>query len=438
VAMNRHPSTSPRGPRSRRLLALLPLAAVLLLPAAPAWADTTPASVAQALHANPVFVEPDAEHAKDVDADKVRAQISASSHQVLVVVLPQRAATALGSAKTVALQIAELTSRSAVLIALVGDELVAVAGPDTPFGAGEAQSRISGLSGRWTDRLVAAVRDLQSVSGSAGNTGSGGDATSSNGSSSHGGTILLVVLALAAIGGGGFVWSNRKRRQRELEGLRADVESLYNRLGSDISTLPGGDDAVAKQALSDAAERYTATGALLAHADTPGEFAAARRTAVEGLIAARTAREKLGLDPGPEIPLPPATGPQLTAEQKVRVGDQEYDGSPTYSPGRGHYYGGGYYNGQVVPGGWYAFPFWETLLLSSVLTGGFGGGFGGGMFGGGYERGYEEGVDDARGGGGGGGGGDWGGGGGDWGGGGGGGGDWGGGGGGGDGGGGGW
>jgi hypothetical protein len=422
-----------------RLLALLPLAAVLLLPAAPAWAaDNTPASVAQALHANPVFVEADAEHAKDVDADKVRAQISASSHQVLVAVLPKRAADQLGSAKTVALRIAELTSRSAVLVALVGDELVAVAGPDTPFGPGEAQSRVSGLSGSATDRLVTAVRTLQSVSGS-GNTRSGGDATSSSGSgSSHGGTILLVVLALAAIGGGGFVWSNRKRRQRELEGLRADVESLYNRLGSDISTLPGGNDEVAKQALSDAAERYNATGALLAHADTPGEFAAARRTAVEGLIAARTAREKLGLDPGPEIPLPPATGPQLTAEQKVRVGDQEYDGSPTYSPGRGHYYGGGYYNGQVVPGGWYAFPFWETLLLSSVLTGGFGGGMFGG--GGGYERGYEEGVDDARdAGGGGGGGGDWGGGGGDWGGGGGG--DWGGGGGGGgggDGGGGGW
>jgi hypothetical protein len=207
-----------------------------------------------------------------------------------------------------------------------------------------------------------------------------------------------------------------------MEGLRADVESLYNRLGSDISTIPGGDDAVAKQALSDAAERYNATGALLAHADTPGEFAAARRTAVEGLVAAQTARKKLGLDPGPEIPLPPGQGPQLIAEQKVRVGDQEYEGSPTYQPGRGHYYGGGYYNGQVVPGGWYAFPFWETMLMTSVLTGGFGGG---GMFGGGgYERGYEEGRDDARddSGGGGLGGGDWGGGGGDWGGGGGG--DW--------------
>jgi hypothetical protein len=413
-----------------RLLALLPALALPLLTAAPALADTTPATVATALKSDPVFIEPDAEHAKDVDAAAVRSQIQARSAQILVAVLPQRAADNLGSAKTVALRIAELTSRSAVLVAYVGDQLVAVAGPDTPFGAGEAQSAISGVSGTPTARLVQAIQHLQAVStgtGSSSSSGQGGDTSSGGG---HGG-LILAVLAVAALGGGGLLYQrSRRRRLKDMEGLRADVESLYNRLGSDISTLPGGDDAVAKQALSDAAERYNATGALLATADTPGEFAAARRTAVEGLIAARTARTKLGLDPGPEIPPPPGQGPQLTSEQRVRVGDQEYDGSPTYQPGRGHYYGGGYYNGQVVPGGWYAFPFWETLLMTSVLTGGLGG-FGGGFGGGGYESGYEEGAEDARDNGGGFGGGDWGGGGGggDWGGGGG---DWGGGGGGGD------
>jgi hypothetical protein len=406
-----------------RLLVVIAALAVPLLVAAPAQALTKPADVAEALRSDPVFVESDAEHAKDVEADKVRAQISASSHQVLVAVLPKRAADSLGSARTVAIRIAELTPRSSVLIALVGDELVAVAGPETPFGKGEAQDRVSGVSGDTTDRLVAAVRELQSVGGgtaSGGNSDSAGGDTS--GDSGGGSSAFWPVVGVLALGGGGaYLYSRRRRAKREMEGLRADVESLYNRLGSDISTIPGGDDAVAKQALSDAAERYNATGALLAHADTPGEFAAARRTAVEGLVAARTARQKLGLDPGPEIPLPPGQGPQLTTEQKVRVGDQEYEGSPTYQPGRGHYYGGGYYNGQPVPGGWYSFPFWETMLMTSVLTGGFGGGMFGG---GGYERGYEEGVDDARdarqggddvgGGDWGGGGGDWGGGGGDW------------------------
>jgi hypothetical protein len=392
-----------------RLLVLLPVLAAPLLLATAAQAETKPADVAQALRSDPVFVEADAEHAGDVDAAKVRSQIRASSHPIFVAVLPKRAADNLGSAQTVALRIAQLMPRSSVLVALVGDELVAVAGPDTPFGRGEAQDRISGVSGGATDRLVEAVRDLQSVGGADGASGTnaGGD-TSSGGSSA-----FWPVVGLLALGGGGaYLLSKRRRAKREMEGLRADVESLYNRLGSDISTIPGGDDVVAKQALSDAAERYNATGALLSHADTVGEFAAARRTAVEGLVAARTARQKLGLDPGPEIPLPPGQGPQLTSEQKVRVGDQEYDGSPTYTPGRGHYYGGGYYNGQVVPGGWYAFPFWETLLMTSVLTGGFGGGMFGG---GGYERGYEQGVDDAAdarddsGGGG-----DWGSGGGDW------------------------
>ena len=110
-----------------RLLALLPVLAVPLLLAAPAHAETTPSDVATALRSDPVFVESDAEHAKDVDADKVRSQVRNSSHQVLVAVLPQRAADKLGNARTVAIRIAELTPRSSVLVALVGDELVAVA-----------------------------------------------------------------------------------------------------------------------------------------------------------------------------------------------------------------------------------------------------------------------------------------------------------------------
>jgi hypothetical protein len=377
-----------------RLLAVIPALAVPFLVATPAQALTKPADVAEALRSNPVFVESDAEHAKDVEPDKVRAQISASSRQVLVAVLPQRAADSLGSARTVAIRIAELTPRSSVLIALVGDELVAVAGPETPFGKGEAQDRVSGVAGDATDRLVAAVRELQSVGGASGSGDSQDNAGGDTSGDSGGSSAFWPVVGLLALGGGGaYLYSRRRRTARRFEGLRADVESLYNRLGSDISTLSAGDDPIARQALADAAERYNATGALLANADTDGEFAAARRTAVVGLVAAQTARKKLGLDPGPEIPLPPAEGPLLTSEQKVRVGDEEYEGSPTYQPGRGHYYGGGYYNGQPVPGGWYSFPFWETLLMTSVLTGGFGGGMFGG---GGYERGYEEGVDDAR------------------------------------------
>jgi hypothetical protein len=406
-----------------RLLALFPLLAVLLLggvvsPGAALAA--TPDEVGRALKQDPVYVDPNAEHAGDVDRAKVENQIRSSAHRIFVAVLPAGDAQAYGGAKELTKSILLATGQlNSVVIALVGDQLVAVAGPSTPFGSGQAQRAVDGVSGSTTDKLVAAVRNVQQLKvpsgSSSGTSGSGGTATSSGGG--YGGALILAVLALIAVVGGVALYGRtRATRRREMEGLRADVESLYNRLGSDVSTLSAGDDPVTRQALSDAAERYNATGALLSHADTPGEFAAARRTAVEGLMAARTARQQLGLDPGPEIAPPPGSGPQLTQEQRVRVGDQEFEGSPNYTPGRGHYYGGGFHNGQPVPGGWYAFPFWETMLMTSVLTGGFGA-FGGGFGGGGYERGYEEGVEDAGaahsdgGGGGDWGGGDWGGGG---------------------------
>jgi hypothetical protein len=238
----------------------------------------------------------------------------------------------------------------------------------------------------------------------------------------------LGAVGLVGVGGGGaYAISRRRRRLKELEGRRAEVLSLYDRLGADVQNLHG-DDPIVRQALADAAERYTATGSQLSQADTHQEYDVARRTALEGLQAARTARLKLGLDPGPELPpIAPAYGEQLSAPQQVNAGGKSYQGYPEYTPGAPYYYGGG----GGYPGGWYSFPFWETVLLGSVLSGGFGGGFGGGGFDSGYDRGYDAGRDDNQdsGGFGGGGGGDWGGGsgwtggGGDWGGGGGGG-DW--------------
>jgi hypothetical protein len=197
-----------------------------------------------------------------------------------------------------------------------------------------------------------------------------------------------------AVGGGLYAASRRRQRLRALEGRRAEVLSLYDRLGHDVSNVDAKDNEVARQALADAAERYTATGSLLEHADTDGEYDAAKRTALEGLYAARTARTALGLDPGAEIPpVAPAVGEQLTEEREVEVGDKSYRGYPTYTPGSPYYYGGG----GGVPGGWYAFPFWETLLLGSVLSGGFGG-WGGGGYGTGYDQGFEAGRDSADGG----------------------------------------
>jgi hypothetical protein len=289
-----------------------------------------------------------------------------------------------------------------------------------------------------TAAVEAFITGLQSapVSGSSACQGSSAAGASDQQDSSGGSSAVPWVLGgIGVVGAGGvgaFVLSRRRRRQKEMEGRRAEVLSLYDRLGADVQNLHG-DDPVVRQALADAAERYTATGSQLSQADSHAEYDVARRTALEGLQAARTARLKLGLDPGPELPpIAPAYGEQLSKPQEVSVAGKNYQGYPEYTPGAPYYYGGG----GGYPGGWYSFPFWETVLLGSVLSGGFGGGWGGGGYDSGYDRGYDAGRDDgqdsgANDGGGGGGGGDWGGGGwsgggGDWGGGGGGfgGGDW--------------
>jgi hypothetical protein len=129
------------------------------------------------------------------------------------------------------------------------------------------------------------------------------------------------------------------------------------------------------------------------------------------------------LDPGPELPpIVESQAPQLAEAQEFTAAGRTVQGYPSYTPGAPYYFagGGGY------AGGWYSFPFWESLLIAEALSPGWGWGgwgWGGGGFGTGYSSGYDSGFDAGRdsisqsaG--------DWGGGGGDWGGGGWGGGDW--------------
>jgi hypothetical protein len=276
----------------------------------------------------------------------------------------------------------------------------------------DANSRQLGLTNDVTSTIQSFVTGLQSrpVSGSSACRGSSAagasDATDNSGGSGAVPWVLGGIGVLGAGGVGAWVLSRKRRRQKEMEGRRAEVLSLYDRLGADVQNLNPGDDPVARQALVDAAERYTATGSQLAHADTHGEFDVARRTALEGLQAARTARKEIGLDPGPDLPpIAPSYGEQLTKAQQVQVAGKTYQGYPEYTPGAPYYYGGG----GGYPGGWYSFPFWETVLLGSVLSGGLGGGWGGGGYDAGYDRGYEAGRDDTPDSGS-----DWSGGGGDW------------------------
>jgi hypothetical protein len=215
-------------------------------------------------------------------------------------------------------------------------------------------------------------------------------------SGNSGGSVLPYVAGAAAVGAGGIggvVYYSRRKRRRLLDQARARVIPYYDRLANEINTLNPRDNQRAQQALADAAERFTSAGGQLADADTVEKYAQARRTVLEGLYAARTARDALGIDAGPQLPPidEQAVAPQLQAPEQVTVQGQTFQGYPAYTPGAPYYFGGGY----GVPGGWYATPFWETLLIGSVLAGGLGGFGGWGGYGAGYEAGYDQGRESA-------------------------------------------
>ncbi len=382
--------------RRRGSIVLALAALALLLLSGPAQAVSSD-EVVQQLQNGPVYVEPGA---LEIDEAQVREAVATARVPVYVAVVTEGTTQRAGGPAGLVQRIGEGTRNSSSSVLVITERgstpvLRAASGRAARSAGVDASTAIEQVlrgSGGAFDRsaATAAVVQFVGILDQQASTGRGSTLDDSEGP----GAGTAAFLGLLAVGGAGagvaVLRRNSKRQAKSLEAARADVESLYGRLGGDVSMLAAGEDDVARQALADAGERYTMTGALLSKADTPGEFAAARRTAVEGLTAARVARQRLGLDPGPEIALPPGQGPQLQAPGRVQVGDEEYEGSPTYAPGRGHYYGGGILGGRVVPGGWYAVPFWETLLLGSILSGGLGG-FGGG----GYERGYEEGVEDA-------------------------------------------
>ena len=411
-------------------------ACLALLVAAPAaHADSVDDAVNQ-LRSASVYVAPGVTE-PNVDVDAVTRAIG--SRPIKIAVLPDDDYGSLPKAFSAAEQIGKaLAPDSPLTVGVVAGTKFNAASSQYCAGAASVVARDSVEANREqleqtndvTRTIESFVTGLQSrpVSGSSACRGSSAagasDATDNSGGSGAVPWVLGGIGVLGAGGVGAWMLSRRRRQRKEMEGRRAEVLSLYDRLGADVQNLHGGDDPVARQALADAAERYTATGSQLSQADTHQEYDVARRTALEGLQAARTAREALGIDPGPDLPpIAPAYGEQLSKPQQMQVGDRTVQGYPEYTPGAPYYYGGG----GGYPGGWYSFPFWETLLLGSVLSGGFGGGWGGG--GGddsGYDRGYEAGQDSAqdsgadRSGGGGdwggwsGGGGDWGGGGGGW------------------------
>jgi hypothetical protein len=182
-----------------------------------------------------------------------------------------------------------------------------------------------------------------------------------------GSIVTLLVIVAIIVGGVWLVRQQQASKTRELEDAKSEARRWVERLGGQVLNLVGTNDA-AKQALADAAERYTAAGSQLDQMRSGVQARQVIETAYEGLYSARAARTAMGLDPGPE--LPPLPGQQragaVTEAREVEVGGHQYGASPNPTGYNTHYYPGGMVAGRPVPRGWYSEPWWKPALVAGA------------------------------------------------------------------------
>jgi hypothetical protein len=173
--------------------------------------------------------------------------------------------------------------------------------------------------------------------------------------------IVLALITAAMIA----AFTKRSGGSQQLQDAAAETRRWVDRLGAGVTGLSGTGNPAATQALADAAERHNAASVQLTQARTPGQFALASQTAIEGLHYIRAARTALNMDPGPAVPALAQTEP-LTAQRHVFVGNQEHMASPHPGDATPYYYPGGTVSGRPVPAGWYSTPWWKTALVAGA------------------------------------------------------------------------
>ncbi|MDQ4116115.1 MAG: hypothetical protein M3235_04055 [Actinomycetota bacterium] len=182
------------------------------------------------------------------------------------------------------------------------------------------------------------------------------------------GTLLTLIVVVAIVAGA--VWLVRRHtaeKAHELQDAQADARRWVERLGGQVLALTGTDEP-SKQALADAAERYTAAGSQMEQARTVAQARQVTETAYEGLYYVRAARTAMGMDPGPELPALPgqSRAGEVTEDREVQVEGHSYGASPVPSERNNHYYPGGTVAGRPVPRGWYSEPWWKPALVAGA------------------------------------------------------------------------
>jgi hypothetical protein len=222
-------------------------------------------------------------------------------------------------------------------------------------------------------------------------------------------TALLVILIVVVVAIGlAVVSSSRASKNRTaatLADAKADARRVIERLGGQVLSLTGTDDA-SKQALADASERFTAASSQIDQATTVKQAQLAKESALEGLYYVRAARQAMGMDVGPE--LESLTGQRnagtVTEDRRVQVEGRNVEASPTPSSRTPNYYPGGTVAGRPVPAGWYSEPWWKTalvagawgvgsvLLFDALFSGMDGVGYSAANFENGFGQGYDSGY----------------------------------------------
>lgn len=363
-------SSGARAPQAARILIALVVGffAVFAGSLTPAGAEATgdADAAAQAFESGShIYVSPDS--GQSVDTAALKSKIDDSSLYIVVVAPNQ-------TPEDVAKQVTTTFNPSMTIAVISGTDATATSTDLCQGDAGKllestrekhSDDIAKGKLTTWLTAFADEVADAPSQDS--------GDCGAGAGSSGPGSVlpwmIGIGVLGLAAIAY--YVVRKKKQKEASLRGRRTEVTALYERLGADVQHLDPAGDTFAGHALADASERYGSAGAILSSAETDGEFDAARTACLEGLTASGAARRSLGLELGADVPrLESPQGERLDRARQVQVGDETYVGHPQYTPGAPYYYRGG----TSAPAGWYGAPFWETMLIGSMLSGGLFGG----------------------------------------------------------------
>ena len=337
------------------------LVAVAVLLAAPAVAQTSILDqAASRLRSDPVYVDPEADVAGDVDEDGLRQRIRASNAPIFVAVLPAAAIDeGGGDAGRLPPALATRTGLAGTYGVVAGRSFRGGSNTLAPGQGGALATaafqahRDDGIQAILED-FIERVSRAQAARGprrpqpSGSGSGSpfddgGGDASA--GDEGGGGSSVLPVLLLAGAAGGG-LWYFRRKKSRE----RVEDQRNRNVLEAQLAVLA--DDVVnlgpqvdlhpdARPDYEAAVSRYRVAQEALRATDQPIDLVRVGRLLDEAQYAMARAK---AITEGREPP-PAALRPHQPGRRGEPPVDLDERGQPAYVGGGSPFYGGGWFGG---------------------------------------------------------------------------------------------